>query len=551
MQDAVAPPAPPAVPSPPPPSTPAAATATSSPTATIEEGAWVVLQMGDGRNFFAQAQRKGTMRLGRTNVCLGGLLGVPYGTVLEVPASGRLVPLPGTTELYEDLTVGDLDGGDFTRGGAPAAMAEYDGSTRDNRDYGDTNTAQRMTMEEIEKLKKTGASGQAIIQALAQNSDTWDKKTAFAKQKWTKKKAHKYVVRVRAVAGNATNVVQALFTKSQLVKSSAIRPDSVAQLLSFGNVFAGAQVVVVDSYSGVLVGAVLERMGGHGRVMHLFSGLQPHNDHVKYFNMPKEQLAQTLITYPASGIAELEKEKAKQEEEKDGEAEAMAVGGEEGAAPASTAPQYLTTAEEEAAARESGKYKNQATDEFDRQRWLTHFEKKRTKLRDTADGRRMLLDGADCLVAACRQDPAQVIPRLLPFLRDGAAFAVYCEYMEPLVQLHSLLADAGMARLQLLNTWWREYQILPGRSHPAMNMSADGGYLLTGIKVTADDKVESSPVPVDEAAAAENGVENGAGEGGPPEGGRRASIRSNDGGGRSRVGGGGLGWKSKELKSTL
>jgi tRNA (adenine-N(1)-)-methyltransferase non-catalytic subunit len=37
--------------------------------------------------------------------------------------------------------------------------------------------------------------------------------------------------------------------------------------------------------------------------------------------------------------------------------------------------------------------------------------------------------------------------------------------------------------LQLNETWTRENQVLPGRTHPEMNMSACSGYLLSGIKI--------------------------------------------------------------------
>jgi tRNA (adenine-N(1)-)-methyltransferase non-catalytic subunit len=39
--------------------------------------------------------------------------------------------------------------------------------------------------------------------------------------------------------------------------------------------------------------------------------------------------------------------------------------------------------------------------------------------------------------------------------------------------------------LQLNETWTREYQVLPGRTHPEMKMNACSGYLLSGIKVPA------------------------------------------------------------------
>lgn len=37
--------------------------------------------------------------------------------------------------------------------------------------------------------------------------------------------------------------------------------------------------------------------------------------------------------------------------------------------------------------------------------------------------------------------------------------------------------------VQLQEAWWREHQVLPGRTHPEMVISATGGYILTGYKV--------------------------------------------------------------------
>ena len=50
--------------------------------------------------------------------------------------------------------------------GAPPlpSVTDYDGSAADNRDYTDTNTAQRLTQEDLAALKAEGKTGQAIIQ---------------------------------------------------------------------------------------------------------------------------------------------------------------------------------------------------------------------------------------------------------------------------------------------------------------------------------------------------------------------------------------------------
>jgi hypothetical protein len=37
--------------------------------------------------------------------------------------------------------------------------------------------------------------------------------------------------------------------------------------------------------------------------------------------------------------------------------------------------------------------------------------------------------------------------------------------------------------LRLTDTWFREFQVLEGRTHPNMNMSQNGGYILLGTKL--------------------------------------------------------------------
>jgi hypothetical protein len=44
--------------------------------------------------------------------------------------------------------------------------------------------------------------------------------------------------------------------------SPTIRSDALAQVLSMGNVHAGARVLVVDTLGGVVVASVLERLAG-------------------------------------------------------------------------------------------------------------------------------------------------------------------------------------------------------------------------------------------------------------------------------------------------
>ena len=44
-------------------------------------------------------------------------------------------------------------------------------------------------------------------------------------------------------------------------------------------------------------------------------------------------------------------------------------------------------------------------------------------------------------------------------------------------------ANRQAVALTLQESFWRESQVLPGRTHPTMTMSATGGYLLSGTVV--------------------------------------------------------------------
>jgi len=92
--------------------------------------------------------------------------------------------------------------------------------------------------------------------------------------------------------------------------------------------------------------------------------------------------------------------------------------------------------------------------------------------------------GVDSLVIASKYDPTSTTLALLPFLAPSGSFVVYCEYIEPLLELFRALQDGRLAiKLQLADTWTREYQVLEGRKHPKMNMSQSVGFLLSGNKL--------------------------------------------------------------------
>eukprot|EP00497_Spongosphaera_streptacantha_P001757 TRINITY_DN2317_c0_g1_i1.p2 TRINITY_DN2317_c0_g1~~TRINITY_DN2317_c0_g1_i1.p2 ORF type:complete len:142 (+),score=26.97 TRINITY_DN2317_c0_g1_i1:194-619(+) len=103
--------------------------------------------------------------------------------------------------------------------------------------------------------------------------------------------------------------------------------------------------------------------------------------------------------------------------------------------------------------------------------------------------RGMFRAGVDGIVLALMSSPDPLLPILLKYLRPGFPFVVYCMHQEPLTKLYVKLRTQKPARvidLKLHDNWYREYQILPERTHPMMQMSSTGGYLLSGYRIKED-----------------------------------------------------------------
>ncbi|CEG40890.1 trna (adenine-n)-methyltransferase non-catalytic subunit trm6-like isoform x2 [Plasmopara halstedii] len=74
---------------------------------------------------------------------------------------------------------------------------------------------------------------------------------------------------------------------------------------------------------------------------------------------------------------------------------------------------------------------------------------------------------SDSLVIAANYDPEKVLMALLPYLECSKPFVIYSEFLKPLTQTFATLQKLeAIIDLQLNETWTRENQVLPGRTHP-------------------------------------------------------------------------------------
>ena len=106
-----------------------------------------------------------------------------------------------------------------------------------------------------------GVSGGTIIKKLMQGSSSFQDRTEFSKQKYIKKKMSKYFTFVKLVKPSALTLCKS-FYESKPDKIGYLRFDSLAQLLNYANVQANSQVLVFENCSGLVLGAVAERVAG-------------------------------------------------------------------------------------------------------------------------------------------------------------------------------------------------------------------------------------------------------------------------------------------------
>lgn len=261
-------------------------------------------------------------------------------------------------------------------------------------------------------------------------------------------------------------------------------------MLVYGNIYAGAQVLVVDTCMGLVTGAIAERQAGNGRILAGYEGQQPAADILRRFNFDKKTL-ESIQYFSYKDVHNF----AKSEEDVDEPPIVLARDG-------------FTPEEREQMANERiAKFTDDQRKRYEAKKAKNLANKIRRE--PAAVVRAWVREKSDSLVIACNYDPMTMLFTLLPYLACSKPFVVYSEFLEPLTRVFSKLQQLNaVIDLQLSETWTRDNQVLPGRTHPEMTMSACSGYILTGIKIhelpiataASSSSLSSSPLNAEQSA---------------------------------------------------
>lgn len=391
-------------------------------------------------------------------VSLDPLIDAPFGSCYEVNQDGILYPA-------ERDPVGEW------HSAKPVDDHRSNKSIVDHKDQ----RAQALSHDDIARMKAQGAHAEDIVDKLCENSATFESKTAFAQEKYRKKKLMKHLTRVRARAPSARATCEAYFYK-QPAATNWMRHDALGMLLALGNVGANAQPLIVETCGGLVVAAAAERCGGAGagRVVAGHTGKKCNSlDITRLMNLTDEARA-SILTAP---LAALTRARKMSDEEAEAEAAAEAKAKED-------AEKANDDAEE---AKEDAENANKDADEASQHRRERPegWRPKRLAAASAADARRLTRSSegfTSLIMAAPALEPASALREVLPLLAPSAPFAVWSYAAQPLAEaLDHLRKTHAAVNVSLHEPWLRKYQVLPGRTHPTMTTAAGaGGYVLSG-----------------------------------------------------------------------
>jgi tRNA (adenine-N(1)-)-methyltransferase non-catalytic subunit len=263
---------------------------------------------------FIQVKSGDTVNIAKGRVAHNILIGQPFGTRFEVCGRDNIKPVVDLGGGMADEILGEL-GEEAAAAGEESAGGDGSQTSRDNRELVDRNrfthgreNSQKLGAEEIKEIKDQGKGAKEVMKALIENSDTFKHKTEFSQAKWLKKKAAKHAPQFTTARPSALTLCRAYFRKEPF-KISHMREDTLARLLTLSNVQPGSRALVVDSTNGLVMGALAERMGGMGRLMHGFNGMEPCVEAVRWFNLDAE-CRDVIFHFPLSEVPFVPQEKS-------------------------------------------------------------------------------------------------------------------------------------------------------------------------------------------------------------------------------------------------
>ncbi|KAL2004595.1 hypothetical protein VTN00DRAFT_3331 [Thermoascus crustaceus] len=430
-----------------------------------------------------------------TNISLGKygtfpanqIIGRPFYLTFEIQDEpdddGYVLRVVSAAELHAEALItegsGEADGE-----GEDLEPSISDGgvNARNNRETVDDGSAQKLTLSEIEALKKqaTGA-GREIIAKLLESHSALDQKTAFSLAKYTLRKRKKFLKRFTVLPMDVGLLTEWMLEEKDAGRIMELRDELIGLIGCWGNVHHGGnpsldetipvkpngRYLIVDETGGLVVAAMAERMG----ILH------PHHDDEDQdgepeqpSNEPSQEQSGEPNTNNAPGTQQEEKlpiRKRRRPQPMSASGTTLTLlhahtqpnlsllkyFGFDVSNPDETHPlhthlktlswlQLVDPAADPLYANEPETVPDEVLATWKPNKRSLYYRKKNrfARVRSVVDETRA--GGFDGLIVASLMEPASVLKHLVPLLAGSAPVVVYSPTIEPLVELVDLYSTA-------------------------------------------------------------------------------------------------------------
>lgn len=392
----------------------------------INVGDFLIVQR-QGYTKLHKLKSHGTLSLGSFNVEMDNIIGEKYSETFQMKN------FPGNKRLFTLEKVDEV---------ASVSSINIAKSGQDNRDITDDGQSQNLTNEDISKLKSEELNSNTIVEKLINNSKTFASKTEYSQEKYMKKKEKKYFEYVQ-IRRPTIRLLATMFYRQDPTKTLGIHIDDLSQILTYANLQSEGTHLLYDSGTSGLMPAALMNAIGHNTDAHLIH-MHPGNECQKSafvaMRFPKEQVDRCINVNLYSVLRCFYQQKDSYNNEEP----------------------------------ECKKLKLENTDEQKRPSWQKENER----------ACRLLESKVNSLIITAKEHPLNIVSELTQFLKSGRYLVIFSISKEPLVDVYTHLKDKlNFINIRIMSNFLRNYQVLPNRTHPEVNMST-GGFILTAYKLS-------------------------------------------------------------------
>ncbi|EDO07335.1 initiation factor 3 gamma subunit containing protein [Babesia bovis T2Bo] len=241
----------------------------------VAENDTVILMIHNKGGFTAHVERGKTVKICKDNFNLDALIGCSYGDVFT-KEDGAWIKIRRNDPQYQQ----------YRNRIRETISVESNIPSSDNRDVYDDNTAQKLSYDDIQRLKRE-RKAQEVIESIVDNSETFAKKSKMAQEKYISRKESRHIKLFYVRPCDLYNVCDCYFT-SFPHKIGYLNFSNLAMMMYLASIKYNDKVMVLDHALGIITAAVCQRLAGSGRIYRLVakgvSDKVVHEIGIRYFD---------------------------------------------------------------------------------------------------------------------------------------------------------------------------------------------------------------------------------------------------------------------------